>query len=101
MLGRIATPSSGTGDFDLFGPVDPFGTGFSNLGLQATFIPSSTLREDNSVAWASPVWAGFRFGAQFSANVDTRRDLTAGHQYQGVQPRRELDVGAAVPRCHL
>ena len=27
-MGRIATPSSGTGDFDLFGAVDPFGTGF-------------------------------------------------------------------------
>ncbi len=27
-LGRFATPSSGTGDFDLFGQVDPFGTGF-------------------------------------------------------------------------
>ena len=71
VLGRIATPSSGTGDFDLFGDVDPFGTGFSQLGLQATFIPSSTLREDNSFAWASPVWAGFKFGAQYSANVDT------------------------------
>ena len=85
VFGRIATPSSGTGDFDLFGPVDPFGTGFGLLGLQATFIPSSTLREDNSVAWASPTWAGFRFGAQYSANLDLSRDRTAGHQYRGVQ----------------
>lgn len=69
-LGRIATPSSGTGDFDLWGPVDPFGTGWGFFGLQGTFIPSTTLREDNSIAWSSPTWAGFRFGAQYSGNVD-------------------------------
>ncbi len=32
VFGRIATPSSGTGDFDLFGAVDPFGTGFRHPG---------------------------------------------------------------------
>ena len=68
-LGRIATPSSGTGDFDLFGSVDPFGTGWGIFGLQGTFIPSTTLREDNSIIWASPSWAGFKFAAQYSANV--------------------------------
>ncbi|HQR70342.1 MAG TPA: porin [Burkholderiaceae bacterium] len=69
-LGRIATSSSGTGDFDLWGAVDPFGTGFGFFGLQATFIPSNSLREDNSVIWASPSWAGFKFAAQYSGNVN-------------------------------
>src|SRR5512134_1641196 len=50
-LGRIATPSSGTGDFDLFGAVDPFATGWGIMGLQGTFIPVNSLREDNSIAW--------------------------------------------------
>jgi general bacterial porin, GBP family len=68
-LGRIATPSSGTGSFDLFGSVDPFSTGWGLIGLQATFIPSTTLREDNSIIWASPTWAGFKFAAQYSLNV--------------------------------
>jgi len=71
VMGRIATPSSGTGDFDLFGSVDPFGTGFGLLGLQGTFIPSGSLREDNSIAWSSPTWAGLKLGAQYSFNVDT------------------------------
>lgn len=70
VAGRIATPSSGTGSFDLFGAVDPFGTGFGPIGLQATFIPSGSLREDNSIAWSSPTWAGFKFGAQYSLNVN-------------------------------
>jgi general bacterial porin, GBP family len=69
-LGRLATPSSGTGDFDLWGAVDPFGTGWGLASLGATFIPSSTLREDNSIIWASPSWAGFKFAAQYSGNVD-------------------------------
>jgi predicted porin len=54
----------------LLGAVDPFGTGWGQASLGATFIPSSTLREDNSVIWASPTWAGFKFAAQYSANID-------------------------------
>jgi len=69
-FGRIAAPSSGTGAFDLWGNVDPFQTGWGQASLGATFIPSSTLREDNAVIWASPSWAGFKFAAAYSANVD-------------------------------
>ncbi|HTN50090.1 MAG TPA: porin [Burkholderiaceae bacterium] len=68
-FGRIATASSGTGDFNLWGGIDPFDTGFSLIGLQATFIPSNSLREDNSVIWASPNWGGLQLAASYSANV--------------------------------
>ena len=68
-LGRLAAPSSGTGDFNLW-DVDPFATGWGIFGLQGTFIPSTTLREDNSIIWASPSWAGFKFAAMYSANVN-------------------------------
>lgn len=81
-LGRIATPSSGTGDFDLFGAVDPFGTGWGIFGLQGTFIPSTTLREDNSIIWASPSWAGFKFAAQYSANVLGQETAPSGTNTQ-------------------
>jgi GBP family porin len=69
-VGRIAAPSAGTGDFDLIGGIDPFSTGWGVNGLQTTFIPVNSLREDNSIAWASPTWAGFKFGAQYSFNLD-------------------------------
>jgi predicted porin len=69
-LGRIATPSSGTGDFNLWGGIDPFDTGWGIFGLQGTFIPSTTLREDNSVIWASPSWGGLKLAAQYSANIN-------------------------------
>jgi predicted porin len=68
-LGRLATPSSGTGDFNLW-DVDPFSTGWGFFGLQGTFIPSTTLRQDNTILWASPSWAGFKFAAAYSGNVD-------------------------------
>lgn len=77
-LGRIATPSSGTGSFDLWGSVDPFQTGWGLASLGATFIPSSTLREDNSIIWASPSWAGFKFAAQYSGNVDGAESAPQG-----------------------
>jgi len=69
-LGRLATPSSGTGSFDLWGFVDPFATGWGINSLGSTFIPSNALREDNGIIWASPSWAGFKFAAMYSANIN-------------------------------
>ncbi len=83
-LGRIATPSSGTGAFDLFGNVDPFGTGWGLASLGSTFIPSSTLREDNSIIWASPTWAGFKFAAQYSFNVNGAETAPQGSNSSAV-----------------
>jgi GBP family porin len=77
-LGRIATPSSGTGAFDLFGNVDPFQTGWGLNGLQSTFIPSNSLREDNSIIWASPSWAGFKAAVQYSFNVNLQETAPQG-----------------------
>lgn len=83
-LGRIATPSSGTGSFDLWGSVDPFSTGWGINGLQATFIPSNSLREDNSIIWASPTWAGFKFAAQYSFAVAGQEVSPSGNNTTGM-----------------
>ncbi|HQR21381.1 MAG TPA: porin [Burkholderiaceae bacterium] len=69
-LGRIATPSSGTGAFDLWSPVDPFSAGWGLANLGSTFIPTGGLREDNSIIWASPSWSGVKLALQYSGNVD-------------------------------
>jgi general bacterial porin, GBP family len=83
-MGRIATSSSGTGSFDLFGAVDPFGTGFGPIGLQATFIPSNSLRENNSIIWASPSWAGFKFAAQYSFDIPGNDTQPSGRNTTGM-----------------
>jgi len=79
VIGRVATVSSGTGSFDLWGAVDPFATGFGKFGLQATFISSSALREDNAFLWRSPNWAGFNFGASYSFNVSGAEVAPSGN----------------------
>ena len=84
VLGRIATPSSGTGSFDLWGCVDPFATGWGVNGLQSTFIPSNALREDNAILWASPTWAGFKFAALYSFNINGAEVAPSGNNTKGM-----------------
>jgi GBP family porin len=69
VLGRVATFSSGTGSFDMFGVIDPFGTGFGLAGFQSTMTPSGSFRFDNSALYQSPDWGGFKFGAGYSFNI--------------------------------
>jgi len=60
----------GHGDFDLWGAVDPFGTGWGLASLGATSSRRRRCVKTNSIIWASPSWAGFKFAAQYSGNVD-------------------------------
>jgi predicted porin len=83
VAGRVATPSSGTGSFDLWGSVDPFATGWGINSLGSTFIPSNALREDNAVLWASPTWAGFKLAASYSFNVSGNEVVPSGNNTTG------------------
>src|SRR5512139_723066 len=44
VAGRLATFSSGTGDFDMIGRIDPFATGFGMASLGNTFYSMNALR---------------------------------------------------------
>jgi predicted porin len=66
VLGRVAAFSSGTGDFDRFGTLDPFRTGVGNLGFQATMSSANSLRLDNAVAYLTPNMAGFSAGVGYT-----------------------------------
>jgi predicted porin len=70
VAGRIATFSSGTGAFDMFSTVDPFGTGFGLASLGQTFISANSLRLDNTIAYVSPKFAGFTGGIGYSTNIN-------------------------------
>jgi len=69
VAGRVAIFGSGTGSWDMFGSVDPFGTGFGISSLGSTFSSANALRVDNAVLWQSPNWSGFRAGAGYSFNI--------------------------------
>ncbi len=77
-LGRVATFSSGTGSFDMFGAVDPFATGFGLSGLQNTFSSANATRVNNAALWQSPNWGGFRAGLGYSFNIGAAENAGSG-----------------------
>jgi len=79
VAGRLASFSSGTGDFDMFGRVDPFSTGFGLAGLQNTFISANSLRVDNAIAYRSPKFAGFQGGIGYSTRIDGQETAPSGN----------------------
>lgn len=70
VAGRLAAFSSGTGDFDMIGRVDPFLTGFGLANAGNSFISMNSLRVDNVVAYVSPTFAGFKAGVGYSTRID-------------------------------
>ena len=70
VAGRLATFSSGTGSFDMIGRIDPFLTGFGLASAGNTFFSMNALRADNTIAYVSPTWAGFKGGIGYSFNVN-------------------------------
>jgi predicted porin len=83
VAGRLATFSSGTGSFDMFGRVDPFLTGFGLASLGSTFISANALRIDNAIAYQSPKWAGFQAGVGYSTRVDGTELAPSGYNSSG------------------
>jgi predicted porin len=68
VAGRLATPSSGTGSFDMWAPIDPFAAGFGVNQTGSTFVAANALREDNAVLYVTPVLGGFKGAAGYSFN---------------------------------
>lgn len=69
VAGRLALMSSGTGSFDFFGRTDPFATGFGLSGMGSTFLSAAAVRVDNTVAYVSPTFGGFKAAAAYSFNI--------------------------------
>lgn len=93
VAGRIATPSSGTGSFDMFSAIDPFGTGFGINQLGSTFIADNTLREDNAALYVSPVLGGFKGAAGYSFNRGGAETAPQGSNAPGVNLAGSFSAG--------
>jgi GBP family porin len=78
VAGRLASFSSGTGSFDMFGRADPFSTGFGLASLGSTFISANALRVDNAIAYQSPKFAGFQGGIGYTTRVDGAEQAPSG-----------------------
>jgi general bacterial porin, GBP family len=93
VAGRIATPSSGTGSFDMFAAVDPFGAGFGINQIGSTFIAANALREDNAVLYVTPVWSGFKGAAGYSFNRVGSESAPQGSNTSAVTLAASLGTG--------
>src|SRR5512137_357767 len=78
VAGRLAAFSSGTGDFDMIGRVDPFSTGFGLANAGNTFSSMNSLRVDNTIAYVSPTFAGFKAGVGYTTRVDGAETAPSG-----------------------
>lgn len=68
VAGRIPTPSSGTGAYDMWAAVDPFAAGFGVNQTGSTFVAANALRQDNAVLYVTPLIAGLKGAAGYSFN---------------------------------
>jgi predicted porin len=66
VAGRVATFGSGTGNFDMFGEVDPMATAFGIASLGSTMSTATGLRVDNTVLYQTPEFRGFQAGVLHS-----------------------------------
>ncbi|MGH6624093.1 MAG: porin [Burkholderiaceae bacterium] len=78
VAGRIATPSSTTGAYDMFAAADAFDGGWGINAIGSTFIAANALREDNSILYSSPNLAGFKFAGQYSFNLELAETAPQG-----------------------
>ena len=67
--GRIGGINSDIGSIGLLGNVSPFGSSFTDLGTHGSTGHDWT-RYDNTLAYVSPVFAGFKAEAMYSFNAD-------------------------------
>lgn len=93
VLGRLATFSSGTGSFDMFGSVDPFLTGFGISSLGSTFSSAGALRINNAIAYQSPTWGGFRLGVGYSFQIAGSENPGSGANNPGIITAASFGTG--------
>ena len=94
VAGRIPTPSSGTGAFDMWAAVDPFAAGFGINQTGSTFIAANALREDNMVLYVTPALGGFKGAVGYSFNRGGSETAPQGANSNAVNLAASFTSGA-------
>ena len=58
-FGQVRLGRQWAAGFELFGAVDPWGTGFNDAGSQSVFSSANALRVNNAIVYRSPIVGGF------------------------------------------
>ena len=93
VAGRIPTPSSGTGAYDMWAVVDPFGAGFGVNQTGSTFIAANALRQDNAVLYVTPAISGFKGAAGYSFSRSGSETTPQGSNSDAVNLAASLGSG--------
>lgn len=94
VAGRIPTPSSGTGAYDMWAAVDPFAAGFGINQSGSTFVAANALREDNAVLYVTPMLGGFKAAAGYSFNRGGSETAPQGSNSNAVNLAASFTSGA-------
>lgn len=82
-FGRVAIMVSDGGSFQLGGSFSPFGTGLGVIGNQnAIWGAGFASRNDNTISYRSPVFAGFQLTAQYSFGENSYTDSETKKVYE-------------------
>lgn len=82
-FGRVAIIASDGGSFQIGGALSPFGTGLGVIGNQnAIWGAGYASRNDNTISYRSPSFAGFQLTAQYSFGENSYTDSDTKDVYE-------------------
>jgi general bacterial porin, GBP family len=67
-FGQVRLGRQWAAGFELFGAVDPWGTGFNDAGSQSVFASANAIRVNNALVYRSPIVGGFGAVVGYSFN---------------------------------
>ena len=83
-VGRIGSFNQGQGTWSQIGRLSPFGTSFGDYSAQAGNVFSCSTRYDNTIAYQTPDFAGFKVYAMYSMGSDKYENESGSDRYYGV-----------------
>ena len=83
-FGRHGNFNQGQGSSSLIGRTSAFGTSFGNYSAQAGNIFAGGTRYDNSIAYQTPSFAGFKVYAMYGMGSNDNENESSSDRYYGV-----------------
>ena len=82
-FGRIGSFNQGQGSWSLIGRITPFGTSFGNYSAQAGNAFTCATRYDNTIAYQTPSFAGFKVYAMYGMGSNGYENESSSDRYYG------------------
>lgn len=83
-FGRMGSFNQGQSSWSLIGRITPFGTSFGNYTAQAGNVFAAGPVADNSIAYQTPDFAGFKLYAMYSMGSNDNENESSSDRYYGI-----------------